>query len=150
MAAADDPQIMPSDARSTGHCLCGGVSYAFEGEPAMVAICHCDDCQRHSGAAFSVNVVVPTAALAIEGSPRVHETIGSDSGQTRRRLFCGDCGSPMFTVLTEQPDIVIIKAGTLDDRSAVAPTIEMWCRRAQGWVTPEATRACFDGDPQFG
>ena len=150
MATTDDPPFTPSGVRTTGHCLCGSVSYAFEGEPAMVAICHCDDCQRHSGTAFSVNVVVPAAALGIDGSPKVHETIGSDSGETRRRLFCGDCGSPLFTMLTEQPDIVIIKAGTLDDRSSVAPTVEMWCRSALGWVGSDAARVSFEGDPQFG
>jgi hypothetical protein len=87
----------------TGHCLCGAVSYRFEGEPAAVVLCHCDDCQRHSGAAFSVNVIVLRSALEIDGSPRVHETTGAENGNARERLFCGDCGSPMFTMLAEQP-----------------------------------------------
>jgi hypothetical protein len=148
MASTDDSQTTAT--RTTGHCLCGAVSYAFEGEPAMVVLCHCDDCQRHSGAAFSVNVVVPRAALEIEGTPKVHETIGSESGEKRERLFCGDCGSPLFTMLIEQPDIVVIKAGTLDDRSSLRPTAELWCQRSQGWVSPDPARAIFEGDPQFG
>jgi hypothetical protein len=132
----------------TGHCLCGAISYRFEGEPIVVAICHCDDCQRHSGAAYSVNLVVPRAALEIEGTPKVNETTGTESGNKRERLFCGDCGSPVFTMLAEQPDIAIVKAGTLDDRSGFAPTVEVWCRNAHEWVSPDPARARFEGDLQ--
>jgi hypothetical protein len=132
----------------TGHCLCGAVSYRFEGEPAAVVLCHCDDCQRHSGAAFSVNVIVPRSALKIDGSPRVRETTGTESGKPRERLFCGECGSPMFTILTERPEIAIVKAGTLDDRSGLEPSAEIWSRRAHDWVGSSPDRARFVGDLQ--
>jgi hypothetical protein len=134
----------------TGHCLCGTISYQFEGEPAAVVLCHCDDCQRHSGAAFSVNVIVPRSALEIEGSPRVYATTGTENGNARERLFCGDCGSPMFTMLAEQPEIAIIKAGTLDDRSGFAPTAEIWCQRAHEWVDTSQDRARFERDLALG
>jgi hypothetical protein len=132
----------------TGHCLCGAITYGFEGEPAAVVLCHCDDCQRHSGAAFSFNVVVPRAALLVEGSPRVHKTTGTESGHPRERLFCGECGSPLFTMMAEQPEIAIIKAGTLDDRSGLVPTAEVWCRREHEWMDTSPDRARFEGDLQ--
>lgn len=132
----------------TGHCLCGAISYRFEGEPAAVVLCHCDDCQRHSGAAFSVNVIVQRSVLEIEGTPRVHLTTGTENGNPRERLFCGECGSPMFTMMTEQPSIAIIKAGTLDDRSDLMPSAEVWCRRGHEWVGSSPDRARFEGDLQ--
>ena len=130
----------------TGHCLCGAISYRFEGDPLAVVLCHCDDCQRHSGAAFSINVIVPRPALEIDGSPRVHATTGTENGNPRERLFCGDCGSPMFTMLAEQPEIAIVKAGTLDDRSGLVPTAELWGRRAHEWMGASPDRARFEGD----
>jgi hypothetical protein len=133
-------------ASRSGHCLCGSISYRFDAEPEAVVLCHCDDCQRHSGAAFSVNVLVARETLEIKGTPRTYQTVGSENRNVRERLFCGDCGSPIFTLLAEQPDVVIVKAGTLDDRAGLKPSAEVWWRRAQDWLAPDPTRARFDGD----
>ncbi|MFC0105117.1 GFA family protein [Kibdelosporangium aridum] len=130
----------------SGHCLCGSISYRFDARPEIVVLCHCDDCQRHSGSAFSVNVLVARDAVDIKGTPKTVQTIGSENGHPRDRLFCGDCGTPIFTILHERPDIVIVKAGTLDDRTGLAPSAEVWCRRAQDWLEPSPSRARFDGD----
>jgi hypothetical protein len=70
----------------------------------------------------------------------------TENGNQRERLFCGDCGSPMLTMLAEQPEIAIVKAGTLDDRSGFAPTAEIWCQSAHEWVDARQTRVRFEGD----
>ena len=52
---------------------------------AAVALCHCQDCQRSSGAAFSVNVLIPSEGFVLEGaSLKAYETVGKESGETRR------------------------------------------------------------------
>jgi hypothetical protein len=130
----------------SGHCLCGSISYQFDVQPEIVVLCHCDDCQRHSGSAFSVNVLVARDALEIKGEPKAYHTTGSENGITRDRLFCGDCGTPIFTIMHERPDVVIVKAGTLDDRAGLNPSVEVWWRRAQDWLEPHPTRVRFDGD----
>lgn len=130
----------------SGHCLCGGVSYSADVEPMMVALCHCEDCQRQSGGAFSVNVAIDRTALTIGGdSLRTYETIGADSGQARERIFCSTCGSPLVSILAEAPDMAFIKAGTLDDSSWIAPEIEVFCDSAHPWVhaTDNAERGLF-------
>ena len=33
------------------------------------------------------------------------------------------------------PGVVAVKAGTLDDKSDVHPTVEVWCVDRQPWVT---------------
>ena len=119
----------------TGHCLCGSVTYRADADPIFTALCHCDDCQRSSGSTFSTNVVVPRAALQVEGDTLgTFNTTGTDTGQPRERQFCTRCGSQLFTMLSEMPDVAIIKAGTLDDRSVVAPTMELWKTSGQAWV----------------
>lgn len=41
----------------------------------MTALCHCMDCQKWSGSAFSSNVAVPTAQFSVtKGLPRNPET----------------------------------------------------------------------------
>jgi hypothetical protein len=108
----------------TGGCLCGRVRYSAEAEPLLTLICHCTHCQKQSGAAFSVNVVVPRAALSIEGEPKTFEDRGA-SGRPVHRRFCPDCGSPVVSELDARPGVAFIKAGTLDDTGWLRPTAEI-------------------------
>ncbi len=115
--------------------MCGKVTYSCSAEPLATALCHCTECQRQSGAAFSVNVAVPRAAFQLEGeSLGEFRTIGTDSGSEVARMFCRDCGSPLASLPDGLPDMALIKAGTLDDRSWLEPQLQVWVGSAQPWV----------------
>jgi hypothetical protein len=117
----------------TGHCLCGQLSYKASSDPAMTIVCHCDDCQRSSGSAFSVNLAFPKDAVEITGEAKTFNTTGSESGAERDRMFCPECGSQTFTHLKDMPDLMIVKAGTVDDKSIVQPQMEIWRDSGQPW-----------------
>jgi hypothetical protein len=118
----------------TGRCLCGGVTYRADAEPVVQAVCHCTDCQRQTGNPFSVIVGVPRAALEVEGSTLASfSTTGDDLGGETERNFCSACGSPVFSVAAVMPELVFIKAGSLDDASWLEPSVEAWTRSAQPW-----------------
>lgn len=118
----------------TGRCLCGSVTYELEGDPIATAVCHCDHCQRQSGGAFSVNVIALPAQLSISGELRTYvETGEDDDGEYVHRRFCGSCGSPIVSEMLGTGAIAV-KAGTLDDKSSVSPTVEVWCVDRQPWV----------------
>ena len=53
--------------RANAGRLRGAVRYPLDGEPAMVAVCHCRTCQRNSGSASSVNVAMPRDAVHVQG-----------------------------------------------------------------------------------
>jgi hypothetical protein len=129
-----------------GRCLCGQFSYASDAEPLATVICHCKNCQRQSGAAFSLNVVVPAASLATKGELKTYMDRG-ESGNTVERQFCASCGSPIFSLLSTNKAIAIIKAGTLDDTSGLKPGAEVWCDSAQGWTPPMVAEARFPKNP---
>jgi hypothetical protein len=119
----------------TGRCLCGDVSYEIGGELIATALCHCDHCQRQGGSAFSVNLVVHESQLNVSGVLTTYEDMGErgDAVYVRRR-FCGSCGSPIVSELVQTAGVVAVKAGTLDDKSQVRPTVEVWCVDRQPWV----------------
>jgi hypothetical protein len=119
----------------TGRCLCGSVSFELTGEPIATAVCHCDHCQRQSGGAFSVNLVAHESQLAVTGTLSTYEETGEqgDAVYVRRR-FCGLCGSPIVSELAQTEGVIAVKAGALDDRSDVRPTVEVWCVDRQPWV----------------
>ena len=112
-----------------GGCLCGAVRYRVTGDPIISAVCHCRHCQKQGGSAFSVVIAVTDDNYAQTGKTAVFEDRG-DSGQPVHRHFCGDCGSPIVSIAGMLPGLTLIKAGTLDDPSAINPAQEAYCRDA--------------------
>jgi hypothetical protein len=125
-------------AKLDGSCLCGKVTYSCATEPVATAVCHCTDCQKQTGTAFSVIVAVPRDALRVEGdSLASFTTVGTDSGQDVSRQFCRECSSPIASLADAIPRLAFIKAGTLDDTSWLEPQTHVWCDSAQPWVPLE-------------
>jgi len=116
-----------------GRCLCGAVTYQAEADPVATLVCHCKNCQRQAGAAFSINLVVPSDSISTTGTLKTF-TDQADSGNTVDRQFCPACGSPLFSKPSANPALTIIKAGTLDDTSGLKPGAQLWCDSAQDWV----------------
>jgi hypothetical protein len=118
----------------TGRCLCGGVTYSADAEPVIQAVCHCTDCQRQTGNPFSVIVAVPRGAFNVEGDTlATFATVGTDHGGETERNFCSACGSPIFSAAAVAPELIFIKAGSLDDASWLEPAVEAWTSSAQPW-----------------
>jgi hypothetical protein len=133
----------------TGRCLCGGVTYSADAEPVIQAVCHCTDCQRQTGNPFSVIVAVPRAAFDVEGDTLASfATIGTDHGGETERNFCSACGSPVFSMAAVAPELIFIKAGSLDDASWVAPAVEAWTSSAQPWSPHFEGAAHLERGPQ--
>lgn len=118
-----------------GHCLCGTTTYECDADPIMTAICHCTECQRQAGTAFSIVVGVGIEDLRVHGGAlKTFETVGDDTGATAYRSFCGDCGSPIMSILSNADDVAWIKAGTLKDATWLEPELEAWTDSAQPWA----------------
>jgi hypothetical protein len=116
-----------------GGCLCGAVRYRVVGSPLSVAICHCTNCQRNTGSAFSVNVIFPKEALTMEGSPAIYEDKG-DTGNVVRRVFCGKCGTPLESQsVFSAPEYAVLKSGSFDDPTMFVPDSEVYCVTAMPW-----------------
>jgi hypothetical protein len=127
-----------------GGCLCGAVRYRVVGSPLSVSICHCVNCQRNSGSAFSVNCVFPKEALTMNGAPSVYEDRG-DTGEIVRRVFCGICGTPLESQsVFSSPRYAVLKAGTFDDPSGFVPGSELYCISAMPWWINGGERSCYE------
>jgi hypothetical protein len=133
----------------TGRCLCGGVTYTADAEPVIQAVCHCTDCQRQTGNPFSVIVAVPRAAFDVGGDTlATFPTIGEDHGGETQRSFCSACGSPIFSAAAVAPELIFIKAGSLDDSSWLQPAVEVWTSSAQSWSPQFEGTARLERGPQ--
>jgi hypothetical protein len=114
-------------------------------------LCHCTDCQRQSGTAFSIVVGVERDELHIEGDTLgSFTTIGEDTHEAVHRQFCSACGSPIVSLPDATPDLAFIKAGTLNDKSWLEPEMELWCRSAHPYITfDEEKRGQFERSVPF-
>lgn len=117
----------------TGGCLCGNVRYTAAAEPVFQGVCHCTDCQKQGGTAFSVIVAFPESDLKITGHMSTFACKG-DSGNAVRRMFCPNCGSPIYSQPSASPGMAFVKGGTLDDTSILDPKIHIFCDSRQKWV----------------
>ena len=118
----------------TGQCLCGAIKYQFDNEPVVAGVCHCKNCQRQSGTAFSTLAGIPTSEFKMTGEPKLYQDADTSSGNTVERYFCANCGSPIYSAIPSQPDSVFLKTGTLDDTSGFKPSFHAWCSTKQNWV----------------
>jgi len=118
-------------AKFTGGCACGTIHYEVGAEPIVMFNCHCRDCQKTTGGAYTPVFYVPAKAFKItKGSPQYYETKSEMVGENQRG-FCPTCGSRLFGGKTEQGQG--IAASSLDDPSVFKPQFEMWTSDAQPW-----------------
>ncbi|THW20351.1 hypothetical protein D6C98_10578 [Aureobasidium pullulans] len=135
---------------TSGTCLCGNVSISYSGEPALkvktrrFALCHCTDCQKISGSAYSVNNVVSGEGFKVTGNPKAF-TKTADSGKKITSYFCGDCGSTLYRDGENFPGMKIVKAGVLDGKDVLnesKPNVELFAPTRPKWI------AALDGAEQ--
>ena len=115
-------------------CRCGQLRATATGEPVRVSICHCLDCQRRTGSAFSAQARWPADQVTIDGQSKdwVHF---ADSGNRITHRFCPDCGSTVHYAIEGKFDgLVAIPLGAFDDPYFAAPRFSVWEKRKHEWV----------------
>lgn len=126
----------------TGGCACGAIRYECSAEPMMSWKCHCRDCQRATGSAFVAGMIVPATAFTFtKGEPKYYG-MKSTSGSTIYRSFCPRCGAGIGGKSDGFPDIMGVRAASMDDPSGFEPLADIWTRSAQPWdyLHPESPK----------
>lgn len=132
-----------------GSCGCGAIHYSVTSEPLISYLCHCTECQRRTSSAFGLNMQVPSENLVIEQGEPASRARTADSGNQLSLNFCGDCGTPLFSVPGARPGIRVIYAGTLDDPSWVPVKLHIWTDSALPWSIYEDGIERVSGQPNM-
>ena len=96
-----------------GQCLCGAVSYEISGPLNGIEFCHCKQCQRASGTAFGSNMNVAAEAFRVLTGAASLKAFRATPG--KERVFCAECGSPIFSRQLADPSNLRVRVGTLDE-----------------------------------
>ncbi|MBY3330437.1 GFA family protein [Rhizobium leguminosarum] len=116
-----------TDTIKTGGCQCGAVRFRISGRLGRPSICHCRMCQKQFGGFFSALVTAPEEGMEwTRGEPSYFQ-----SSVNIERGFCSDCGTPMTY---RHPGGLELAIGTFDDRSDLAPLIQVNYEARLPWV----------------
>ena len=124
-----------------GGCACGEVRYRLTSDPLFVHCCHCLNCQRQTGSAFVVNVLIEADRVELlAGDPQPVDV--PRGGSSKQRIFrCPTCQVALFSRYT-RATVRFVRAGTLDDPATVEPDVHIYTRSKLPWVTlPESVPA---------
>lgn len=128
--------------KGSGGCQCGTIRYEITGAPIRTIACHCTDCQKQSGSAFGMTLVVNEADFQLtKGEPKIW-TSQSDAGRAKLGAFCPDCGTRVYHKPEWRKGMISIKPGTLDDTRRLKPDMHLWTGSKQPWVViPDGVEA---------
>ena len=122
-----------------GHCLCGAVTFEFDGAAIWCGHCHCESCRRATASPFTTWVGVRRDACRFTGvAPLVRQ---SSAGALRS--FCPTCGSPISFESERWPNETHLYAALLDHPEQVAPQFHVYVAEKLPWITLN------DGLPQY-
>ena len=114
-------------------CRCGQLKVRCEGEPGRISACHCLNCQRRSGSAFSYGAFFDEPAVTIGGEPKSWRST-SAAGRWTEANFCPTCGVTLFTRLEVLPGVVCVAAGAFSDADFPSPGKLYWSSRRHRWL----------------
>ncbi len=129
----------------TGSCQCRAIRYEIRAEPLTLYACHCTECQKQSGSAFALSMVVLRESVAVTaGEPKIWQR-RHESGRIMDAVLCGTCGARLWHNPQANPRVSIVKPGTLDDTRRLHPIGHIWTKSAQPWVTIPETTVNYEG-----
>jgi hypothetical protein len=131
-------------AQREGGCACGAVRYRLASQPMFIHCCHCLNCQRQTGSAFVINLLIEADRVQVlAGAPQPVDA-PRDHGRSQRIFRCPGCQVAIFSEYG-LPDVRFVRGGTLDDPTSTTPDVHIYTRSKVGWMTlPEGTPAFDD------
>ena len=124
-----------------GGCSCGAIRYRLTSEPLVTHCCHCLNCQRQTGSAFVINLLIEANRVELlAGTPQAVD-VPRDDGSSQQVFRCPTCQVAVFSNYG-RPEVRFVRGGTLDDPTAVAPDVHIYTRSKVDWVKlPESVPA---------
>lgn len=123
--------------------MCGRVRFEVS-EPLLGALyCHCKRCQRRTGTGVSVTALTaPGSYRTVSGEESVRSWDPGDGGWIKS--FCAEFGGQLYTTNPENPELISVRMGALDDDPGIRPSAHQFTTYAAPWApVPD------DGLPRF-
>jgi hypothetical protein len=126
-----------------GGCPCGTVRYRLTSDPLFVHCCHCLNCQRQTGSAFVINLLIEADLVELLAGEPAPVDVPRDDGSVQTIFRCPTCQVAVFSNYG-RPEIRFVRGGTLDDPSGIAPDVHIYTRSKLPWITLTDPAPVFD------
>ena len=131
----------------TGGCACGYIRYTLNSTPLIIHCCYCNTCQRATGSAFVLNLLIESKHVSLDkdsGKPIAIRTPScSSAGQLITR--CPKCYVAVWSNYAGAgPYTSFVRVGTLDEESkkGAEPDVHIYTESKAPWMTlPEGVLA---------
>jgi len=128
----------------TGGCACGAVRYKLASPPMFVHCCHCLNCQRQTGSAFVINMLIEASRVELLSGTPAPVPVPRDNGLPHRIFRCPQCQVAVWSEYSGRTQVLFVRAGTLDVPSAVKPDVHIYTRSKVPWVELPASTPAFE------
>jgi len=130
-----------------GGCQCGAIRYEVADAPKRLVVCHCSDCQRQSGSAFGMTLIVSEEEFHLTKGDLKTYASKSAAGRAKLGAFCPECGTRIYHKPEWRKGTVSVKPGTLDDTSWLKPEMHLWTCSKQPWVIIQEGVEAYETQP---
>ena len=128
-------------------CHCGRLELICTGEPIRISMCHCLECQRRTGSAFSVAIFYEREKVRVAGEAAETYVRDSASGYSVTFHFCRRCGSNVWWEPARMPRLIGVALGALEDPSFPAPEQSVWTQHKHPWLHLPADLRVYSANP---
>src|SRR5512133_1000487 len=126
-----------------GGCTCGAVRYRLMSDPLFIHCCHCLNCQRQTGSAFVINLLIEAERVELLAGDPQPADVPRDDGSTQRIFRCPTCQVAVFSEYGWR-EVKFVRGGALDDPSRVPPDVHIFTRSKLPWITLPDSAPAFD------
>ena len=131
-------------AQREGGCACEAVRYRLTSDPLFTHCCHCLNCQRQTGSAFVINLLIETDRVELLAGLPQPVDVPRDDGSSQRIFRCPTCQVAVFSEYT-RPGVRFVRGGTLDQPSGVTPDVHIFTRSKLPWIRLPDSVPAFEG-----
>ena len=115
-----------------GQCLCGEVQYQYHGEIEQSILCYCQHCQQAQCSIAGWNSPIDqTKFQFISGQDQLKEYLHTPN---KARVFCQNCGSPIYSYRTDLPNIIRLRLGSVTEGKLPAPKEEFFTEHKPSFI----------------
>ena len=116
-------------------CHCGQLTLLVTGEPSVVTICNCDDCQRRTGSAFGTQAHFSDDQVQVTGRFNDYSRVSTEPDRMEHVFhFCPDCGSSVYNTSPARPGAITVFVGAFADPSFQPPQRSGYDGKRHPWV----------------
>lgn len=125
-------------------CECGQLQITVTQEPYAIVQCHCQACQRRTGAPYGIGVYCHKDSCQIGGDSKSYIRQGS-SGSDFENRFCPTCATTVYWLTPFHPEGVGIAYGCFEGDDLPAPDRSVWESERHHWVEYKAKGRWLEG-----